>query len=183
MGAGARRPAAAAAYGPRRHCRDEQEAASVRFGESSLLGLGAAVAMVDFGHSRGVADASGRSPQGKPPGAGQSVGTRRGGHRPVLRACQSSAADSGEGVAGAASRRGASGTRLSPVQAGPRHQAGGVVRRLLHASVEFPDEVSGPLVLGSGRFMGLGLMRPADRPAENTTADDEVATGEVSGDG
>ena len=70
-----------------------------------------------------------------------------------------------------------------PVFRQGRGTSGGVVRRLIHASVEFPDEVSGSLVLGSGRFMGLGLMRPADRAAENTTADDEVATGEVSGDG
>ena len=69
-----------------------------------------------------------------------------------------------------------------PVFRQGRGASGGVVRRLIHASVEFPDEVSGPLVLGSGRFMGLGLMRPADRPAENTTADDG-ATGEQSGDG
>ena len=37
---------------------------------------------------------------------------------------------------------------------------GGVVRWLTHASVEFDDEVCGPMVLGSGRFLGLGLMRP-----------------------
>ena len=45
---------------------------------------------------------------------------------------------------------------------------GGVVRRLIHASVEFADEVSGPLVLGSGRFMGLGLMRPVNEAARAT---------------
>lgn len=39
---------------------------------------------------------------------------------------------------------------------------GGVPRRLLHASVAFADPVRGPLVLGSGRFLGLGLMRPVD---------------------
>lgn len=37
-------------------------------------------------------------------------------------------------------------------------------RRLLHVAVEFPELVSGPLVLGSGRFLGLGLMRPVDAP-------------------
>ena len=31
-----------------------------------------------------------------------------------------------------------------------------------HLSVTFSDEVPGPLVLGDGRFLGLGLMRPAD---------------------
>ena len=181
MGAGARRPAAAAADGPRRHCRDEEEAASVRFGESSLLGLGAAVAMVDFGHSRGVAHASGRSPQGKPPGAGQSVGARRGRHRQVLRACRPP-----QPIAVRASLVphlvGARPAQDFPVFRQGRGTSAGVVRRLVHASVEFPDEVSGPLVLGSGRFMGLGLMRPADRTADHTTADDG-ATGAESGDG
>lgn len=35
-------------------------------------------------------------------------------------------------------------------------------RQLLHASVQFRTEVSGPLILGTGRFLGLGLMRPVD---------------------
>ena len=40
-------------------------------------------------------------------------------------------------------------------------QAGRSVRRqLLHASVRFEQPVSGPLILGAGRFLGLGLMRP-----------------------
>jgi len=34
------------------------------------------------------------------------------------------------------------------------------VRQLLHAAVRFDEEVSGPMVIGSGRFVGLGLMRP-----------------------
>lgn len=36
----------------------------------------------------------------------------------------------------------------------------GVRRRLVHAAVRFDQVVMGPLVLGSGRFLGLGLMRP-----------------------
>lgn len=41
-------------------------------------------------------------------------------------------------------------------------RAGRTVRRqLLHASVTFEYPVAGPLVLGAGRFLGLGLMRPA----------------------
>ena len=49
-------------------------------------------------------------------------------------------------------------------------QAGRPVRRqLLHASLSFEQPVSGPLVLGTGRFLGLGLMRPANR-AEPSTA-------------
>ena len=40
-------------------------------------------------------------------------------------------------------------------------RAGRPVRRqLLHASVTFEHPVAGPLLLGSGRFLGLGLMRP-----------------------
>ncbi len=36
-----------------------------------------------------------------------------------------------------------------------------VRRQLLHASVTFERPVTGPLMLGTGRFMGLGLMRPS----------------------
>ncbi len=36
----------------------------------------------------------------------------------------------------------------------------GVARRLVHASVTFAEPVAGPLVLGAGRYLGLGLMRP-----------------------
>lgn len=39
-----------------------------------------------------------------------------------------------------------------------------VARRLVHVAVTFDRPVDGPLVLGSGRYLGLGLMRPtADR--------------------
>lgn len=34
-------------------------------------------------------------------------------------------------------------------------------RQLVHASVTFEHSVRGPLLLGAGRFLGLGLMRPA----------------------
>ena len=37
-----------------------------------------------------------------------------------------------------------------------------VARRLVHASVGFEDPVVGPMVLGAGRYLGLGLMRPMD---------------------
>ena len=40
-----------------------------------------------------------------------------------------------------------------------------VRRQLLHASITFKHPVAGPLMLGAGRFLGLGLMRPAP-PAE-----------------
>ena len=36
-----------------------------------------------------------------------------------------------------------------------------VRRQLLHAVLEFERPVAGPLMLGAGRFFGLGLMRPA----------------------
>lgn len=34
-------------------------------------------------------------------------------------------------------------------------------RQLVHASITFEQPVEGPLMLGAGRYMGLGLMRPA----------------------
>ena len=48
-----------------------------------------------------------------------------------------------------------------------------VRRQLLHASVTFEHPVAGPLMLGAGRFLGLGLMRPAPM----------VELPEASGDG
>ena len=59
-----------------------------------------------------------------------------------------------------------------------RGASGGVVRRLVHASVEFAAETRGPLVLGSGRFMGLGLMRPVDEPVKDATGNDDGANDE-----
>jgi len=56
----------------------------------------------------------------------------------------------------------------------PAFRQGGVVRRLLHASIEFAEPVRGPLMLGSGRFLGLGLMRPMDA----TKTESEVANNE-----
>ena len=49
---------------------------------------------------------------------------------------------------------------------------GGVIRRLVHVSVEFSSAISGPLVLGSGRFLGLGLMRPVDDPVTTNSGGD-----------
>ncbi len=37
-------------------------------------------------------------------------------------------------------------------------------RQLVHASVKFEHPVRGPLMLGAGRFFGLGLMRPMPNP-------------------
>ena len=39
-----------------------------------------------------------------------------------------------------------------------------VARRLVHAAVAFDRPVIGPLVLGAGRYLGLGLMRPVIEP-------------------
>ncbi len=39
-----------------------------------------------------------------------------------------------------------------------------VARRLLHAMMTFDRPIQGPLALGAGRFLGLGLMRPIDSP-------------------
>ncbi|MCY3609436.1 MAG: type I-U CRISPR-associated protein Csb2 [Acidimicrobiaceae bacterium] len=51
----------------------------------------------------------------------------------------------------------------------------GVRRRVVHAAVRFDQDISGPLVLGSGRFLGLGLMRPA--PTRSSPADDGQPVG------
>ncbi|MGH9581369.1 MAG: type I-G CRISPR-associated protein Csb2 [Bryobacteraceae bacterium] len=32
---------------------------------------------------------------------------------------------------------------------------------LWHVEAEFADKISGPLIIGDGRFLGLGLMAPA----------------------
>ena len=48
-------------------------------------------------------------------------------------------------------------------------RASGVRRRLVHAAVRFDENVTGPVVLGSGRFMGLGLMRPLPRRAADVS--------------
>ena len=45
-------------------------------------------------------------------------------------------------------------------------------RQLLHASVTFEQPVTGPLMLGAGRFFGLGLMRPGPM-----TTQSEASTG------
>ena len=46
--------------------------------------------------------------------------------------------------------------RFSPF---PR-RAGRLRRVLLHAEIEFEAPVAGPIILGAGRFLGLGLFRP-----------------------
>ena len=48
-----------------------------------------------------------------------------------------------------------------PTRRFPEFSQRSVRRQLLHASVTFEHPVAGPLVLGAGRFLGLGLMRPA----------------------
>lgn len=39
-------------------------------------------------------------------------------------------------------------------------------RRLTHAALQFDEPVRGPIILGAGRFIGLGLCRALDRSAE-----------------
>ena len=43
-----------------------------------------------------------------------------------------------------------------------------IARRLVHAAVTFEEPIIGPLVLGAGRYLGLGLMRPVPerRPSD-----------------
>ena len=61
---------------------------------------------------------------------------------------------------------------LSPLIRGARHvrdcppfqrrgrQGGWIRRQLVHADLTFAEPIHGPLILGAGRFAGLGLMRP-----------------------
>jgi CRISPR-associated protein Csb2 len=44
-------------------------------------------------------------------------------------------------------------------QRGPNGES--VARRLVHVAVTFDQPLEGPLVLGAGRFVGIGLMRPS----------------------
>ena len=47
-----------------------------------------------------------------------------------------------------------------------------IKRQLVHVSITFDRPVSGPLMLGAGRFLGLGLMRPIrDTAARDTGVD------------
>lgn len=46
-----------------------------------------------------------------------------------------------------------------------------VARRLVHAALVFDQPVEGPLALGAGRFLGLGLMRPV---SDSTPVDSEA---------
>lgn len=47
-----------------------------------------------------------------------------------------------------------------PVRAYPPFTRGGVRRALVHAAITFAVPIAGPLVLGSGRYLGLGLCLP-----------------------
>ena len=51
-----------------------------------------------------------------------------------------------------------------------------VRRQLVHASLTFEHPVAGPLMLGTGRFLGLGLMRPV--PMEESGDPHEAGTDE-----
>lgn len=43
-----------------------------------------------------------------------------------------------------------------------------VKERLWHVEIEFKDAVAGPVVVGDGRYLGLGLMRPLAGPGRET---------------
>ena len=60
-----------------------------------------------------------------------------------------------------------SGARPAPAFPAFRQRGPGgrpVARRLVHAAVTFDQPVAGPVVLGAGRYLGLGLMRPVAEP-------------------
>ena len=43
----------------------------------------------------------------------------------------------------------------------PAFRQGGRRRMILHATIRFPEPVAGPMAIGAGRHLGLGLMKPA----------------------
>ena len=49
-------------------------------------------------------------------------------------------------------------------------------RQLVHASLTFETAISGPMLLGTGRFLGLGLMRPVSAPtaAQSNSYEDDT---------
>lgn len=50
-----------------------------------------------------------------------------------------------------------------------KSKSGAAIRRqLVHAAIEFDTPVRGPLMIGAGRFMGLGLMRPIRKERKET---------------
>jgi CRISPR-associated protein Csb2 len=53
----------------------------------------------------------------------------------------------------------ARGERAEAFASGPRFSK----RQLWHAEIEFAEAVSGPLILGNGRYSGLGLMAPVQQ--------------------
>lgn len=65
----------------------------------------------------------------------------------------------------------------------PTFKQGDNVRRLVHAELIFDQPVVGPFVLGSGRYLGLGLMRPMPEPSpDETPPEDERAADERAAD-
>lgn len=47
-----------------------------------------------------------------------------------------------------------------------------VARRLVHVALTFDQHVQGPLMLGAGRFLGLGLMRPIEDSGPTVSGED-----------
>jgi CRISPR-associated protein Csb2 len=56
------------------------------------------------------------------------------------------------------------GERVEPFEEGTRFSK----HRLWHVEIEFTDKVPGPLVIGDGRFLGLGIMAAVPSPIVNT---------------
>lgn len=58
----------------------------------------------------------------------------------------------------------------------PFHSGSGPQRALVHARITFAEPVAGPVVLGAGRYRGMGLCLPvASRPAGSRTAGPRTA--------
>jgi CRISPR-associated protein Csb2 len=56
------------------------------------------------------------------------------------------------------------GQRAPGLRRYPGYQTGsGVARACVHAEIEFPEPVQGPVLVGAGRYFGYGLCLPYDR--------------------
>jgi CRISPR-associated protein Csb2 len=57
----------------------------------------------------------------------------------------------------------------------PLRHKNGAHRRMVHALLTFPQPVTGPLLLGSGRFKGYGICRPTTEPAPTNASADALS--------
>ena len=62
-----------------------------------------------------------------------------------------------------------SGSPPAPAFVAPEQRAGRPARFHIHATIIFPEKVSGPLLVGAGRFRGYGLCKPTKPTSDRTS--------------